>query len=107
MMFQPRQVIRIGFQWYEVEGNFLGAERQTSLVGLWPLTLAPGVAHGKEVREMFVPEHILALAVGADGEVHAPGSPEAEHRLHLAWEQGTHRTKPRPHGPAGYNTGLF
>lgn len=47
-------------RFYEVNGVFLGAENQVSLIEITSLTEKPGSAHGHSLKpEMLVPEPLL------------------------------------------------
>ena len=72
-MFRPHQVVRVKGRWYQVVGVFLGAEGQTSLVGVVPLSEKPGCAYGKTEAEMLVPEVLLSALVKSGGaELYRP-----------------------------------
>lgn len=73
MKFEPRQVLRVGPLWYEIEGVFLGAEKHTNLLGLLPLSQFPGSAHGRTQPEMFVPEALVVAAItGGSAALYGP-----------------------------------
>ena len=61
--FQPGDVIEVGDDFYRVVGVYLGALNCVSMIGLETMTERPGNAGGAAIKEMMVPEKILAAAV--------------------------------------------
>ena len=73
MIYQPGQLLQISNRFYAVAGVYLGAQGHASMVGLNPISEAPGNAGGPRVEEMLTPVPVLDMALASESaRLYAP-----------------------------------
>ena len=55
-----RMDVVTGYRVWKVTGIYLGSESTETLIGLTPVDMRPGSAHGNDVRETLVPRELTA-----------------------------------------------